>query len=240
MLEVKNVSKKYPGSKEYAIQDISLEISDGDIYGFIGPNGAGKSTLIKSIVGIHDFEGEIKFNDLSIKDNPIEFKKNIAYIPDNPVLYEHLTGIEYINFVLNIFNIKDNKEAEIKDLCDMFSLGDKVYDPISSYSHGMQQKISIIAALLHNPKIMILDEPFVGLDPKATFELKEKLKSLCETKGLIVFFSSHVLDVVEKFCNKVCIIKNGKVVANGLTSEVKGDETLEDKFMELFEDEQSN
>lgn len=234
MLEIKNVSKKYPGSKDYAIQDINLEIKEGDIYGFIGPNGAGKSTLIKSIVGIHDFEGEIRFNDISNKENPIEFKKNIAYIPDNPVLYEHLTGVEYINFILNIFNVKDNKEKEIKELADVFSLGNKIFDPISSYSHGMQQKISIMAALLHDPKLLILDEPFVGLDPKATYELKEKLKSLCESKGLIVFFSSHVLDVVEKFCNKISIIKNGKIVESGETQVVKGEGSLEDKFMEIF------
>lgn len=234
MLVIKNVSKKYPGSKDYAIENINLEINEGDIYGFIGPNGAGKSTLIKSIVGIHDFEGEISFDDISIKEKPIEFKKDLAYIPDNPVLYEHLTGIEFINFVLNIYNVKGNKEAEIKDLTEMFSLGERIYDPISSYSHGMQQKISIIAALLHDPKLLILDEPFVGLDPKATYELKEKLKLLCETKGLIVFFSSHVLDVVEKFCNKISIIKNGKIVESGETQIVKGEGSLEDKFMEIF------
>ena len=209
-------------------------IQEGDIYGFIGPNGAGKSTLIKSIVGIHDFEGEIKFNDISIKEDPIKFKSDIAYIPDNPTLYEHLTGVEYINFILNIFNVKENKEKDILELAEIFSLGNKIYDPISSYSHGMQQKISIMAALLHDPKILILDEPFVGLDPKATYELKEKLKSLCETKGLIVFFSSHVLDVVEKFCNKISIIKKGKIVESGETQVVKGEGSLEDKFMEIF------
>ncbi|MBQ9900455.1 MAG: ABC transporter ATP-binding protein [Acholeplasmatales bacterium] len=234
MLEIRNVSKKYPGSKDYAIQDINLVIQEGDIYGFIGPNGAGKSTLIKSIVGIHDFEGEIKFNDISIKEDPIKFKSDIAYIPDNPTLYEHLTGVEYINFILNIFNVKENKEKDILELAEIFSLGNKIYDPISSYSHGMQQKISIMAALLHDPKVLILDEPFVGLDPKATYELKEKLKSLCETKGLIVFFSSHVLDVVEKFCNKISIIKKGKIVESGETQVVKGEGSLEDKFMEIF------
>ena len=234
MLEIRNVSKKYPGSKDYAIQDINLVIQEGDIYGFIGPNGAGKSTLIKSIVGIHDFEGEIKFNDISIKEDPIKFKSDIAYIPDNPTLYEHLTGVEYINFILNIFNVKENKEKDILELAEIFSLGNKIYDPISSYSHGMQQKISIMAALLHDPKVLILDEPFVGLDPKATYELKEKLKSLCESKGLIVFFSSHVLDVVEKFCNKISIIKKGKIVESGETQVVKGEGSLEDKFMEIF------
>ena len=157
MLEIRNVSKKYPGSKDYAIEDINLVIQEGDIYGFIGPNGAGKSTLIKSIVGIHDFEGEIKFNDISIKEDPIKFKSDIAYIPDNPTLYEHLTGVEYINFILNIFNVKENKEKDILELAEIFSLGNKIYDPISSYSHGMQQKISIMAALLHDPKVVILD-----------------------------------------------------------------------------------
>ena len=234
MLELINVTKSYPGSKNYAIENINLTMEEGDIYGFIGPNGAGKSTTIKSIVGIHSFEGEIKFNGVSIKENPIEFKKQLAYIPDNPVLYEHLTGIEYINFILNIFGIKEDVSKKIDDLSNMFSLGDRILDPISSYSHGMMQKISIIAALVHNPKLLVLDEPFVGLDPKATYELKEVLKNLCEESGLIVFFSSHVLDVVEKFCNKIAIIKNGKIVASGDTNIVKGEGSLEEKFMELF------
>lgn len=234
MLEIKNVSKTYPGSNVKAIEDISLTINEGDIFGFIGPNGAGKSTTIKSIVGIHNFDGEITFNGKSIKENPVEFKKEIAYIPDNPVLYEHLTGIEYVNFILNIYGIKENKEEEVKKLSDLFSLGDKILDPIASYSHGMKQKISLIAALAHSPKLLVLDEPFVGLDPKATYELKEVLKNLCETKGLIVFFSSHVLDVVEKFCNKIAIIKNGKIIESGDTKVVKGEGSLEDKFMEIF------
>ena len=234
MLEIKNVSKAYPGSNVKAIEDISLTINEGDIFGFIGPNGAGKSTTIKSIVGIHNFDGEITFNGKSIKENSVEFKKEIAYIPDNPVLYEHLTGIEYVNFILNIYGIKENKEEEVKKLSDLFSLGDKILDPIASYSHGMKQKISLIAALAHSPKLLVLDEPFVGLDPKATYELKEVLKNLCETKGLIVFFSSHVLDVVEKFCNKIAIIKNGKIIESGDTKVVKGEGSLEDKFMEIF------
>ena len=234
MLEIKNVSKAYPGSNVKAIEDISLTINEGDIFGFIGPNGAGKSTTIKSIVGIHNFDGEITVNGKSIKENPVEFKKEIAYIPDNPVLYEHLTGIEYVNFILNIYGIKENKEEEVKKLSDLFSLGDKILDPIASYSHGMKQKISLIAALAHSPKLLVLDEPFVGLDPKATYELKEVLKNLCETKGLIVFFSSHVLDVVEKFCNKIAIIKNGKIIESGDTKVVKGEGSLEDKFMEIF------
>lgn len=236
MLEVKNISKKYPGSANYAIENINLIINEGDIYGFIGPNGSGKSTTIKSIVGIHNFEGEITFNGLSIKENPLKFKSDLAYIPDNPVLYEHLTGIEYVNFILNIFGIKENKKEEIEKLAEMFSLGNKILDSISSYSHGMKQKISLIAALAHKPKLLILDEPFVGLDPKATFELKELLKKKCEEEGLIVFFSSHVLDVVEKFCNKIAIIKNGKIIESGDTQVIKGEGTLEDKFMEIFND----
>lgn len=236
MLEVKNVSKKYPGSKDYAIQDINLIINEGDICGFVGPNGSGKSTTIKSIVGIHSFEGEVLFNGLSIKEDSLKFKKDLAYIPDNPVLYEHLTGIEYINFILNIFGIKEDKKEEIERLADMFSLGKKILDPISSYSHGMKQKISLIAALVHKPKLLVLDEPFVGLDPKATYELKELLKKECENNGLIVFFSSHVLDVVEKFCNKIAIIKDGKIIESGDTQVVKGEGTLEEKFMEIFND----
>lgn len=236
MLEVKNVSKKYPGSANYAIENINLEIAEGDIYGFIGPNGSGKSTTIKSIVGIHNFEGEILFNGLSIESDSIKFKSELAYIPDNPVLYEHLTGLEYINFILNIFGVKENKMDEINKLADMFSLGNKILDPISSYSHGMKQKISLIAALVHNPKLLVLDEPFVGLDPKATYELKELLKEKCANEGLIVFFSSHVLDVVEKFCNKIAIIKNGKIIESGDTNVVKGEGSLEDKFMEIFND----
>ncbi len=236
MLEIKNVSKKYPGSSNYAIENINLVINEGDIYGFIGPNGSGKSTTIKSIVGIHNYEGEIIFNGLSIHDDPLKFKSDLAYIPDNPVLYEHLTGIEYVNFILNIYGIKEDKTEEINKLADMFSLGNKILDPITSYSHGMKQKISLIAALVHKPKLLILDEPFVGLDPKATYELKELLKQLCQKEGLIVFFSSHVLDVVEKFCNKIAIIKNGKIIESGDTLEVKGEGTLEDKFMEIFND----
>ena len=234
MLEIKNLSKTYPGSKVKAIEDINLTIEEGDIFGFIGPNGAGKSTTIKSIVGIHNFDGEIIFNGKNIKENTMEFKKELAYIPDNPDLYEHLTGIEYVNFILNIYGVNEDKEKEINELSELFSLGNKILDPIASYSHGMKQKISLIAALAHSPKLLVLDEPFVGLDPKATFELKEVLKNLCETKGLIVFFSSHVLDVVEKFCNKIAIIKNGKIIESGDTKDIKGEGSLEDKFMEIF------
>ena len=236
MLEIRNVSKTYPGARKFAIKDINLEIDNGDIFGFIGPNGAGKSTTIKAIVGIHNFQGEILFDGVSLKDTPIEFKKDIAYIPDNPILYEHLSGLEYINFVLNIYGIKDDVTDKINKYTEEFDLNDRIQDPISSYSHGMMQKVSIIAALLHNPKLLVLDEPFVGLDPKATFELKELLKRKCEEEGLTVFFSSHVLDVVEKFCNKIAIIKDGEIISSGLTNEVKGEGSLEDKFMEIFND----
>ena len=197
MLEIKNVSKKYPGSSTYAIENINLEIKEGDIYGFIGPNGSGKSTTIKSIVGIHNFEGEILFNGLSIQSDPMKFKSDLAYIPDNPVLYEHLTGIEYINFILNIFGVKEDKQAEIEKLADMFSLGKKILDPITSYSHGMKQKISLIAALVHKPKLLVLDEPFVGLDPKATYELKEYLKELC-LSGIAGIFPKHPSPIMTK------------------------------------------
>ena len=234
MLTLKNVSKAYPGASKKAIDDINLEIEEGDIYGFIGPNGAGKSTTIKAIVGIHNFEGEIDFNGKSIKSNPIEYKKDLAYIPDNPVLYEHLTGVEYVNFILNIYGIKEDMKDKIEELSKEFSLNDRIKDPISSYSHGMMQKISLISALLHSPKLLVLDEPFVGLDPKATFELKEILKKKCKEEGLMVFFSSHVLDVVEKFCNKIAIIKDGRIVECGNTLDVKGEGSLEDKFMEIF------
>jgi ABC-2 type transport system ATP-binding protein len=232
MLEIKNLSKSYDG-KNYACKDVSITINDGDIYGFIGPNGAGKSTTIKAICGIHSFEGEVLFDGKSITNDMIEFKRNIAYIPDNPVLYEHLTGIEYVNFILNIYDVKEDMRDEIKRLAKMFSIEDRLEEPIKGYSHGMKQKISIIAALAHKPKLLILDEPFVGLDPKATFELKEELKNLC-SNGSMVFFSSHVLDVVEKFCNKIAIIKNGAIIESGDTQVVKGEGSLEEKFMEIF------
>ena len=235
MLEIKNLSKSYDG-KNYACKDVTLTIDNGDIYGFIGPNGAGKSTTIKAVCGIHSFEGEVLFDGISIKKEPVKFKKDIAYIPDNPVLYEHLTGLEYINFILNIYDVKEDRTEEINRLAKMFSIEERLNEPINSYSHGMKQKISIIAALAHKPKLLVLDEPFVGLDPKATFELKEELRNLCST-GSIVFFSSHVLDVVEKFCNKIAVIKNGNIVSSGLTQEVKGEGTLEEKFMEIFDRE---
>lgn len=234
MLEIKNLSKTYKKSNVKAIDNVSITIEDGDIYGFIGPNGAGKSTTIKCIVGIHDYdEGDIFLDGVSIRFNPLESKKKIAYVPDNPDLYEHLSGIAYIDFVCNIYNVGQEKDELIHRYASLFGIESKLADPIKTYSHGMKQKVALIAALVHKPKLLILDEPFVGLDPKASHDLKEIMRELCTT-GTMIFFSSHVLEVVEKFCNKIAIIKNGKIVTSGNTEDVKGDESLESKFLELF------
>ncbi len=236
MLEIKGLTKKYKNADKNAIEDINLTIENGDIYGFIGPNGAGKSTTIKCLVGIHSFEkGSIMLDDLSIKDNPIEFKHQISYVPDNPDLYEFLTGMEYINFVSNLYD-EDVSKEDIINLAKKFNLENNLLEPIRTYSHGMKQKIALIGALIHKPKLIVLDEPFVGLDPKAAFDLKEIIKELCQN-GMMVFFSSHVLEVVEKFCNKIAIIKNGQIVSSGLTDDVKGDSSLEEAFLELYDKE---
>ncbi len=236
MLEIKGLTKKYKNADKNAIEDINLTIENGDIYGFIGPNGAGKSTTIKCLVGIHSFEkGSIMLDGLSIKDNPIEFKHQISYVPDNPDLYEFLTGMEYINFVSNVYDEEVSKE-DIINLAKKFNLENNLLEPIRTYSHGMKQKIALIGALIHKPKLIVLDEPFVGLDPKAAFDLKEIIKELCQN-GMMVFFSSHVLEVVEKFCNKIAIIKNGQIVSSGLTDDVKGDSSLEEAFLELYDKE---
>ena len=235
MLEIKGVSKTYKGSHKKAIENVNLTIEEGDIYGFIGPNGAGKSTTIKCIVGIHNFEqGEILLDGKTLKEDPVAFKKQIAYVPDNPDLYEHLTGIGYLDFIANIYGVGSIKNELIDKYAIQFGIKERLADPIKAYSHGMKQKISLIGALIHDPKLIILDEPFVGLDPKASHDLKEILKDLC-ANGKMIFFSSHVLEVVEKFCNKIAIIKDGKIITSGLTEEIKGDESLEDKFLELFE-----
>ncbi len=239
MLELINVSKTYLKSKKKAINNINLTIEDGDIYGFIGPNGSGKSTTIKSIVGIHDFEGDIILNGLSIRDNPIEFKKQLAYVPDNPDLYEHLTGIGYIDFICNIYGVKEEKNDLIHKYASMFQIENDLANPIKSYSHGMKQKIALIAALVHKPKLIVLDEPFVGLDPKASFDLKEIMRELCQN-GTSIFFSSHVLEVVEKLCNKIAIIKNGEIIVSGNTEEIKGNDTLEEIFLDLYENKEEN
>ena len=236
MLEIKGLTKKYKNADKNAIEDINLTIENGDIYGFIGPNGAGKSTTIKCLVGIHSFEkGSIMLDGLSIKDNPIEFKHQISYVPDNPDLYEFLTGMEYINFVSNVYD-EDVSKEDIINLAKKFNLENNLLEPIRTYSHGMKQKIALIGALIHKPKLIVLDEPFVGLDPKAAFDLKEIIKELCQN-GIMVFFSSHVLEVVEKFCNKIAIIKNGQIVSSGLTDDIKGDSSLEEAFLELYDKE---
>lgn len=236
MLEIKGLTKKYKNADKNAIEDINLTIENGDIYGFIGPNGAGKSTTIKCLVGIHSFEkGSIMLDGLSIKDNPIEFKHQISYVPDNPDLYEFLTGMEYINFVSNVYD-EDVSKEDIINLAKKFNLENNLLEPIRTYSHGMKQKIALIGALIHKPKLIVLDEPFVGLDPKAAFDLKEIIKEFCQN-GMMVFFSSHVLEVVEKFCNKIAIIKNGQIVSSGLTDDVKGGSSLEEAFLEFYDKE---
>ena len=234
MIEIKNLTKTY-GGNEKAVDNINLTINDGEIFGFIGHNGAGKTTTIKSIVGILDFEqGDILINSKSIKTKPIECKKEMAYIQDNPDLYDNLTGIEFINFVADVYEVEKNKRKEsIKKFSEVFAMEKSLGDQISSYSHGMKQKIAIIAALVHNPKILILDEPFVGLDPKAVFDLKQIMKDMCKQNNTTIFFSTHILDVAEKLCDRVAIIKQGKIQKVGTMAEVKGDKSLENVFLDL-------
>ena len=234
MLRIEHLSKTYKKSNVKAIDDINIEIEDGDIYGFIGPNGAGKSTTIKCVVGILSQDsGTIDFDGLNLKDNEQEYKMKLAYVPDNPDIYEHMTGIGYLDFIANVFRLGSEKNELIHKYASLLGIEEKLANPIKTYSHGMKQKLEIISAIIHKPRLLILDEPFVGLDPKASFDLKEIMKELCQ-EGTMIFFSSHVLEVVEKFCNKIAIIKDGKIVASGTTEEVKGGESLEDKFMELF------
>lgn len=237
MLKINNFSKSYKGSKK-AVDNISLQVNKGEIFGFIGHNGAGKTTTIKSVVGIIDFqEGDILVNGISVKDDPMKCKMNMAYIPDNPDLYESLTAIQYLNFVADIYMVsKEEREELIKKYGDKFEITANLGDAIASYSHGMKQKLAIISALIHKPKLLVLDEPFVGLDPKAAHTLKTILKEICN-EGCAVFFSTHVLEVAEKLCDKVAIIKGGKIVVSGTTKEVVGDSSLEDLFMELIDNE---
>lgn len=234
MLEIKNLTKQYKGGKK-AVKDLSITIEAGDIYGFIGHNGAGKTTTIKCVAGIIDFdEGEIKIDGHSIREEAKVCKSMIAYIPDNPDLYEHLTGIQYLNFIADIFMVSaEERKERIGRYADAFEITENLGDLISSYSHGMKQKVAVISALIHEPKLMILDEPFVGLDPKAAFTLKNVMHELCERGGAI-FFSTHVLDVAEKLCNKVAIIRNGELMAAGNTSELTGGQSLESVFMEVL------
>lgn len=232
MLKINNLKKKY-GDK-VAVDNISLEIKPGEIYGFIGHNGAGKTTTIRCCCGLLNFDsGEILINGKSIKDDPLACKMEFAYIPDNPVLFEYLSGIEYLNFIGDVYKVgKAEREERIRKYADQFELTQNLAQPISSYSHGMKQKIAIIAALIHNPKLIVLDEPFVGLDPIAAFKFKEIMREVCNNGGA-VFFSTHVLDVAEKLCDKVAIIKGGKLIKTGTMEEVKGDASLEETFLEL-------
>ena len=232
MLNISHLTKTY-GEKK-AVDDLSLHIAPGEIYGFIGHNGAGKTTTIKAVVGILQFdEGEITIDGVSVKDDPIACKKKIAYIPDTPDLYDFMSGIKYLNFVADIFGVSaEDRRERIKKYADMFELTDDLAQPISAYSHGMKQKLAIISAWLHEPKLIIMDEPFVGLDPKASFLLKEMMHEVCE-KGGAIFFSTHVLEVAEKLCDKVAIIKGGKLIRSGTMEEVKGDDSLEEVFLEL-------
>ena len=234
MIEIKNVTKNY-GDK-IAVNDISFTVNDGDIFAFIGHNGAGKTTLIKSIVGIHDFEeGDILIDGMSIKHNPVECKKLMAYVPDNPETYEHMKAIDYINFICDMYDIDiETRKKNIKKYAKLFDMEDKLNDTIDSYSHGMKQKIVLISALAHNPKILIMDEPFVGLDPKAVFDIKEILNEMIK-EDKIIFYSTHILDVAEKLCSRVAIIKDGKLIKSGSMKEIKGDKSLEKVFMELEE-----
>lgn len=232
MLKINNLTKIYGDKK--AVDDLTLHIQKGEIYGFIGHNGAGKTTTIKSCCGILEFdEGEIFIDGTSIKENPMLCKEKIAYIPDNPDLYEFLSGIKYINLIADIFGVSEYDRADrTRKFADLFGLTSDLAQPISSYSHGMKQKLALIAAFIHAPKLIIMDEPFVGLDPKAAFLLKEEMRKHCDNGGAI-FFSTHVLEVAEKLCDKVAIIKEGKLIASGTMEDVKGNTSLESVFLNL-------
>ena len=232
MLDISHLTKSYGDKK--AVDDLSLFIDSGEIYGFIGHNGAGKTTTLKAVVGILSFEeGQILVDGVDVKSNPVECKKRIAYIPDNPDLYDFMTGIKYLNFVADVFKISaEERKAKIAKYADLFEMTDKLGMTISSYSHGMKQKLAVISAWIHAPKLIVMDEPFVGLDPKAAHVLKQMMRELCDDGGAI-FFSTHVLEVAEKLCDKVAIIKDGKLIRCGKTEEVKGDSSLENVFLEL-------
>ena len=236
MVEIKGLCKSYDNKR--VVDNLDLTINDGEIYGFIGHNGAGKTTTIKCLIGILSFEkGEILIDGLSIKDKPIECKRKIAYIPDNPDLYNYMSGIDYLNFIGDVFNVANEERAKrIDKYAGIFELTDSLANPISSYSHGMRQKLAIIAAWLHEPDLIVMDEPFVGLDPKASHDLKLMMREFCDNGGSI-FFSTHVLEVAEKLCDKVAIIKQGQLIKSGTMEEVKGDSSLESVFLELEDDD---
>ena len=235
ILEIRNLSKSY-GKGKKAVDDLSLDVYAGDIYGFIGQNGAGKTTTLRAVTGILEFDGgEIFIDGKSVKKQPVACKAVTAYIPDNPDLYEYLTGIQYLNFIGDMFNVgKAERSARIEKYADMFRIAGDLGSLVSAYSHGMKQKLAIIGALLHAPKLMVLDEPFVELDPEAAFKLKQVFREMCDA-GSAIFFSTHVLDVAEKLCNKIAIIKGGKLMASGDIDAVRGDESLESVFMEVLE-----
>ena len=232
MLDIQHLTKRY-GEKK-AVDDLSLHIAPGEIYGFIGHNGAGKTTTLKAVVGILPFEeGEITINGTSIKADPLTCKRQLAYIPDNPDLYDYMTGSKYLNFIADIFGVgAEERQERIRKYADLFELTDDLAQPIAAYSHGMKQKLAIISAWLHQPKLIIMDEPFVGLDPKAAHILKSMMREVCDQGGAI-FFSTHVLEVAEKLCDKVAIIKGGRLIRAGTMEEVKGDDSLEEVFLEL-------
>lgn len=235
MLKIEHLTKTYGDKK--AVDDLSLHIYPGEIYGFIGHNGAGKTTTLKACCGILQYDsGEITVDGVSMKQDPLGCKRKIAYIPDNPDLYEFMTGIQFLNFVADIFGVDAARRKErIRKYADDFEITVDLNQPISAYSHGMKQKLAIISALIHEPKLIIMDEPFVGLDPKATHLLKELMRQMC-SKGCAIFFSTHVLEVAEKLCDKVAIIKGGKLIRSGTMDEVKGDTSLEDVFLEMEEE----
>ena len=232
MIEIKNVTKKY--GNNIAVNDVSFKVGDGEIFAFIGHNGAGKTTLIKCITGIQEFDsGDILINDKSIKKDSVKCKKEMAFVPDNPELYEQMKAIDYINFICDMYEVnEEDRQKSIKKYAELFEIEDKLNDTLESYSHGMKQKIALISALVHNPKVLIMDEPFVGLDPKAVFDVKEVMNKMVE-EGKIIFFSTHILDVAEKLCSRVAIIKKGELLKVGSMKEVKGDTSLEKVFLEL-------
>ena len=240
MLEVKHLTKTYKGGKT-AVADLSLRVHPGDIYGFIGHNGAGKTTTIKSIVGIHDFDsGEILIDGTSVRTQSLACKKVTAYIPDNPDIYEYLTGIQYLNFLADIWQVSAaEREERIRAEAEDFGIYSVLGDLVSTYSHGMRQKLAIIGALIHEPKLLVLDEPFVGLDPEASLLLKGKMRALCE-KGSAIFFSTHVLEVAEKLCNRIAVISDGRLIVEGDTGELTRDKSLEDVFMEVTHHDETN
>lgn len=237
MLKINHLTKIYGGDKK-AVDDLSLHIAPGEIYGFIGHNGAGKTTTIKACAGILDYTaGEILIDNIPVRGDAIECKKRIAYIPDNPDLYEFMSGIKYLNFIADLFGVpRREREERIAKYAGLFELTSDLAQPVSAYSHGMKQKLAVISALIHEPKLMLLDEPFVGLDPKAAHTLKQLMRELCDRGGAI-FFSTHVLEVAEKLCDKIAIIKGGRLIASGTTAEVRGSESLESVFLELVEDD---